>query len=479
MGFRIAGVALIVFGVSAVGFAQSIDWEAYTFAAGDVEMAAELGHIDVPEHRGKADSRTIRLAFVKFPATTSEPGPPIVYLAGGPGGSGIDSARGARFPLFMAMRAFGDVIAFDQRGTGQSEPDTFYRSIEALPIDQPASRESMAALYIRQAEGMAAEMAQRGVDLGGYTTDENADDLNDLRKAIGADKIVLWGTSYGTHLAFATIRRHGEHVDKAILHGIEGPDHTDKLPSSVESQLEHIHALAAKDPEVRAKIPDFMAAVREVLGRFDDGPMTINLSSNARSPRNIIVDKFELQYYLAQTIGRLSGIQSLPNSLHAFVNGDFLELGRFAFGFRRFTGTSGMALTMDCASGASPERRAQIDREAGETLLGDAINFPYPELRGHIPVADAGEVFRGPLQSEVHALFISGTLDGRTPVSNAEEMLAGFPNGKHVVIENVGHGDDLFVASPQILDAMKAFMKGDALPVSRIALPIDFDPIVD
>ena len=81
---------------------------------------AEFGTLLVPENRSNPQSNLIELAFVRFKSTAPNPGPPIVYLAGGPGGSGIDAARGSRFPLFMAFREIADVIAFDQRGTVHS-----------------------------------------------------------------------------------------------------------------------------------------------------------------------------------------------------------------------------------------------------------------------------------------------------------------------------------------------------------------------
>ena len=50
--------------------------------------------------------------------------------------------------------------------------------------------------------------ASSGVSPSGYTTVQSADDLEDLRRALGARKIDLWGISYGTHLAMAAMRRH-------------------------------------------------------------------------------------------------------------------------------------------------------------------------------------------------------------------------------------------------------------------------------
>ena len=73
--------------------------------------------------------------------------------------------------------------------------------------------------------------------------------------------------------------------------------------------------------------------------------------------------------------------------------------------------------------------------------------------------------------SDVRALFISGTLDGRTPVSNADELLRGFPHGQHLVVDGAGHVDEIFVASPLILDTVLAFLRGEPLPRTRIEVP--------
>ena len=68
------------------------------------KVDAELGVLLVPENRRDPRSNLIELAFVRFKSTAQTPGPPVVYLAGGPGGSGSGTATGSRFPLFMAMR---------------------------------------------------------------------------------------------------------------------------------------------------------------------------------------------------------------------------------------------------------------------------------------------------------------------------------------------------------------------------------------
>src|SRR6266545_2290013 len=102
-------LAVLLLGCSCALRAEELEIAPYEFKASDgTVVAAERGTFTVPEHRGSSSSRSLKLTFVRFPATGEKKGPPIVYLAGGPGGSGIDAARGRRFSLFMAMREFGD-----------------------------------------------------------------------------------------------------------------------------------------------------------------------------------------------------------------------------------------------------------------------------------------------------------------------------------------------------------------------------------
>src|SRR5829696_8876263 len=167
--------------------AGALKLKPYTFENSKGEkVESEFGTLFVPENRSNPDSNLIELAFVRFKSTAKTPGPPIVYLAGGPGGSGIGTAVGSRFPLFMALREIGDVIAFDQRGTGYSKPNLGCYERLAMPIDVAPSRE----LAVKELRGNANACLEywrdvQRVDLTGYNTTESADDLEDLRKAIG------------------------------------------------------------------------------------------------------------------------------------------------------------------------------------------------------------------------------------------------------------------------------------------------------
>ncbi len=71
-------------------------------------------------------------------------------------------------------------------------------------------------------------------------------------------------------------------------------------------------------------------------------------------------------------------------------------------------------------------------------------------------------------------MFISGTLDARTPPSNAEEVRAGFPNSEHMIIENGTHDDDLFLPSQLILQGVLEFLRGEPVSETRVRLERKF-----
>src|SRR6185369_16298722 len=251
----------------------------YTFENDQKQKVdAEFGTLLVPENRSNPQSNLIELAFVRFKSTAKNPGPPIVYLAGGPGGSGIFTAKGSRFPLFMALREIADVIAFDQRGTGYSKPNLNCFDRLALPLDVAPTREAAIKELRENSKSCASYWRDiQRVDLTGYNTNESADDLEDLRKALGANQLSPWSISYGTHLAFAAMRRHPKSISRAILAGTEGPDHTYKLPSNIQKHLEALAAAIKADPDVGAEVPDFLGLMKSVFDRLDAKPEIVEI----------------------------------------------------------------------------------------------------------------------------------------------------------------------------------------------------------
>jgi len=448
----------------------------HTFVAEDGrEVATEMGEFMVPENRNTPDGRQLTLRFVRFKSTNPNPGSPIVYLAGGPGGSGINAAKYKRHDLFLALREVADVIAFDQRGTGLSDGPPDYPGLWTFDPATPMTNATVRPIVQKAIREAADYFSEKGSDLTAYNSNASADDLNDLRRALGAEKLSLWSISYGSHLALTTLKRHEKHLDRIVLAGTEGYDHTVKLPADQQAILVSIDNLLKADPKTADVFPDFLGDVAKLLDQVDKKPaMVTSKNPQTGEELEVALGKLELQIIMSWFLGSPRAFRDLPLAVQQMLTGDFAAITPYAL-HAKSGNFPGMGMGMDLASGISPHRRKLIAIQAKTTLLGDAINFPYLHLYDAMPELDAGPEFRAPYPSELPVLCISGTLDGRTAVNNAVETLKYLPNGRHLVLEGAGHSDPLFLSSPRILEVMMAFFSGKTVENERIVVaPVDW-----
>src|SRR5580693_510823 len=268
----------------------------FVWAAADGrQIHGMLGVVEVPEDRGLPSSHTLKLAYVRLPSTARRPGPPIVYLAGGPGASGIDSARGPRADLLLALRALADVVLLDQRGTGLSRPALLCSKTWEHERDEPLT-EAAALAATRQAGQVCAERMQRlGVRLAAYNPREMADDVDALRRALGVEKVSLVATSYGTRLALEVLRRHGARVDRAVLLGVVGPDQELKLPAVADSVLARIEMGAGRT------LLDVLRARLAELAQKPVHTTAVDIATGERVP--VALGTFDLQLAIADHLG--------------------------------------------------------------------------------------------------------------------------------------------------------------------------------
>jgi len=117
---------------------------------------------------------------------------------------------------------------------------------------------------------------------------------------------------------------------------------------------------------------------------------------------------------------------------------------------------------------SEPERLARIRRESVTALVGGVIDFPFPDLCDGASLPRLPDDFRAPLHSDVPALFVSGSMDARTPEANARAIATTMPNAKVLVIENAPHG---IPGHPELPGAVSGFLRGDRVEASRLVLP--------
>ncbi len=432
-------------------------------------VEAYSGTLRVPVNRADPSSGMTELAYVRFPATTQSPGNPIVYLSGGPGGSGIGTAKGPRFPLFMAMRQHGDVIAFDQRGTGQSEQPARCTSSVTIGEMELISDADHAARYRQAVRECAAFWSEQGVDLRGFTTAESAQDLSDLRKHLGAEKVSLWSISYGSHLALAALAAIPDELDRVIMAATEGLDQTVKLPVRTLGYFERLQAAVDTQPEAARLYPDIVGLMERVHAKLDAEPMTVTVPTRDRGRYDILLQRHHLQQFAG---GMISDPQFAAVMLMMYRQLDEGDPTLVTFVLQRFwtpnqpISFSAMSLAMDRASGITPARLEAFEQQAASSPIGEYMNFPMPQITGELEDVDLGAGFRDGPFGDTPVLMLTGTLDGRTYPEGHAEATGGLSNVQQIIVENAGH--NLFMTSPQVGEAMHTFMRGEEAQSDRI-----------
>lgn len=460
-------------------------------AQNGTKVAAFKGWLEVPENRSNPDSRMIKLDYVRFPQrensnatsidrlkndsqngsiTPTPAGSPIVYLAGGPGGSGIQTAKYKRFDLFMAMREFGDVIAFDQRGINENRlPCESKQAVEHAKVFSQQQSIEKTRLAIQDC---LAVWADQGIDIYGYTTLESARDLNNLRQHLGAQKISLWGISYGSHLALAAMKTMQAHIDKVVISSVEGLNQTIKMPARTDQYFSRLQAAINTVPSLKAQYPDIKSLIRRVHQKLSTKPLMFELTRGEQSV-TLAFQKRTIQSIASSMIADPQNALILLGLYHALDTDDHKpvqDLLSQHYPLHHKVSLSGMSTAIDLASGITAERYQAALEQSKTSLLGDTLNFGLHHFND-IENLDLGDDFRIKPVNDIPTLVLSGTLDGRTYLKSQQEATAGLSNAHYVVVENAGH--NLFMSSPAVTEVIKRFMEGGKVETNRIkvALP--------
>jgi pimeloyl-ACP methyl ester carboxylesterase len=444
--------------------------EPYPFRTYDgKEHQAELGRLSVPESRNGTSSRLIQLVFVRLRSSAAQPSAPIVFLAGGPGIPAIGLAQvPVYFTLFERLREVSDVILLDQRGTGMSSPN-LQCPPAVFPPDAFENTEKWLESYSQFVRTCAGHWRAEGVDLASYNSNASADDLEYLRRALGAERLNLLAWSYGTELALATVRRHGARLNRVVLASTRGPDNLLKLPSVWDSQIRKLSRLANEDSNVGGTVPDMESLMRRVMDKLERNPVSIAVTDRRTSQQvNLRVGKIGLQTLVRGDLSDARAFASLPALLYTIEQGDYSVLTRRMEQLYNGFGGSAMSLATDCAAGWSAARLALVRREARTALMSN-VNLQWsPDICGLTGSAKLGSNFRSRIRSRLPTLFLSGSLDPNAPSSQAEAVRRGFPNGVHLIVENAAHES---LPAAEIQNLILDFFKGHDISRRKISLP--------
>ena len=395
---------------------------------------------EVYENRATKQGRKISLKIVLIPATGDKREPePLVYFAGGPGGSATEGAAGIAqaFPQVLAHR---DLLFVDQRGTGGSHP------LECKFYD-PADLQTYLGYFfpLDDVRKCRTEL-ETNSDLKLYTTTIAADDMDEVRAALGYERLNLFGGSYGTRAALTYLKRHPKHVRTATLQGIAPTDQymPYDFPVQTERALQGVLSECLADKECSEAFPNIKEEAKSVLAELIKGPVEVEI----QKPNSSEKVKVKLNRDLAAEAIRYMLYSPVPASrvpliLHVASQGNYAPLTRTAIQYRLNlvgTGSNGMYLSVTCAEDLPWIKPGEGERMAANTFLGDYRLRQQREACALWPRAEIERDYAQPVKSDVPVLILTGEWDPVTPPSNGDRIAKTLTNSLHVVVPHGAHG---------------------------------------
>ncbi len=425
------------------------------------------GVFRVYENRAAASGRVLELDIVVFPAIEQPAKPdPVFFVAGGPGQNATAFVDGwARHWVRQAR----DIVLLSQRGTsggnrlqcGLPGSDDDIQGYFEPAFDADAFRECLKQLRQR-------------ADLRMYSTPIAMDDLNDVRRALGYQKINLFGGSYGSRAELVYLRRHPETVRCAVLNSVaplafrnplyhaEGAQHAlDRVFERCEAHEDCRDVFG----DLRKKFDTIMKRLSKQRAKATVRHPRTGEKVDVRISRDAFADGLRVYMYV--------NYQDVPRIIFEAYEGDF-DLFAEA-GLQRARGLRhglafGMLACVTCAEDVARIDPDEIEKHTRGTFLGDGRVRRQMEICKFWPKSDLPDDYGEPVRADVPVLLLSGELDSVTPPKWGAEAARNLGNATHVIAPG-SHG----VGGPCIDSIVRAFLeqpdrKPDTSCVDRMRL---------
>jgi pimeloyl-ACP methyl ester carboxylesterase len=400
--------------------------------------AVECGVLTVPQDRARPGSPELRLVVVVLKASAPERRPdPVVFLSGGPGESALAAVdRWIQHPL----RARRDIVLFDQRGTGMSGalcPELGREAFRTLARDLTADAD------VREQARLAGRCRQQilagGHDPFAYSTRAAADDLDDLRQALGVTTWNLVAVSYGTRLALTAMQQHPGGIRSAVLFSPLGPesDFYGDFAGNFMHELERLSTDCQRDPACQRGMggTTVKGLLLDLLAELGKRSWVVEIGPGDR----FIVNSQDLLFIVNELVA--TSLRSiLPAFLRDWRRGRLHSLRVLLELYSKAGVDMGLYYAVQCPEELALSSRGDSPPAAGHVELRSIglVGAIHAACDGWIP-ATVDLRYGQPIDSAVPTLLLSGERDPRAPPRVAALVARHLSRGFLFELPGVGH----------------------------------------
>jgi pimeloyl-ACP methyl ester carboxylesterase len=271
------------------------------------------------------------------------------------------------------------------------------------------------------------------------------DDLNDVRKALGYDKINLMGTSGGTRSILVYMRRHPDTVRSAILIGVVPLAFRNPLfhPGGAQYAIDMLFKECLEDSACFDAFPNLEEEFWTVLERLEDSPVQVKIANPLTE--EMVEVRLSIEAFTEAIRSMMYSIRRsrrVPLYIHQAFLGNFRPITEEAIMLERGSqlGLSlGLLLCVTCSEDVARIRPEDIPKETHGSYRGDVRVRSQMAVCDIWPKADLPDNYGNPVNVDIPVLLFSGTMDPVTPPRWGEEAARHLPNSLHVVVPGA-HG---------------------------------------
>jgi pimeloyl-ACP methyl ester carboxylesterase len=414
----------------------------------------ECGFVVVPEDHANPSGATIRLAVAVIRDQGDDHQPdPVILLAGGPGEKTVANTLGLG-QVLAPVHPNRDLIVFDQRGVGLSEPALECPGFVEALFEILDEADSSIATQTTFASLMACrdQLLKNGINLDMYNTIQNAADVNAIRLALGYDQINLYGGSYGSLLAQAVMRDFPQGIRSVAMNSVLPLEKSFFIETSITASkaLQRLLDSCAADAACNSAYPGLQEELFEVIDRLNADPVQVTLTNptDGQQYEAVITGDTVLQnlftfLYISQII------PVLPQAIHNVYEGDvalMTQLSSTRLALLDLT-SRGMMLSVFCSEdliGRTPEDQLNVRASLPRQLVGsadpeDVIEYGPFGMCANWPVEEAGDWVKAPVVSDIPVLVLEGEFDPVTPPEYGLLVAGYLSNSYYFEFPGVGH----------------------------------------
>jgi pimeloyl-ACP methyl ester carboxylesterase len=408
-------------------------------------LKTRCAYLVVPENRSKPNGRIIKLPFIIVESNNPHKRPdPVLYTAGGPGASSLGGVKFIHEREFIKDR---DYIAFEQRGTWFALPRLNCFEVSEMLKESYRKGLNRDSMVLEGVKACRKRLVAAGIDLAAYNTEENAADIEDLRRVFEIDSINLVGISYSGGLMLTMVRNYPQHVRSIVL---DSPlpgflSYDESALFNINEAFDKIFANCQRDSSNKELYGDLKQRFRNYFTSIGNKEFYFMYKEkNARDSIRIRYTRDELIDFLLNILSNNQELKNAPFFMTQIISGNHSPFMIHYFDdiFRSGENANGMRYSVYCSEQLTYANEEVIKKENQifPWLAGYHFNNVNHAICRCWDVPPENPIANSPVLSNVPALLGAGDTDPWCrPVFN-DWIYHFLPNSQRLLFTDKTHG---------------------------------------